>query len=267
MNLTRRKLNGSLGRSGGEVTPRRQKCRCLLDIRTRLYTLSCRGGYDGYMKLTKYTHSCVRVDNEGHALVIDPGNFAPEGEHAAALDGAEYLLITHAHPDHFDAERVLPLIAQRPQLRMWAPATVAQLITEAVPDAQVTAIEADSVLDVPGFEIKTFGGQHALIHPLIPMLANIGYLINGSVYHPGDSLVVPHGVKAPVLLAPIHAPWGKIQEVIDFVIAVGAERVHPIHNGMINERGTAIIENLVTMFGAKYGSAFEHLEVGQSVEL
>ena len=104
------------------------------------------------------------------------------------------------------------------------------------------------------------------------MLANIGYLINDSVYHPGDSLVVPHGVKAPVLLAPvllapIHAPWGKIQEVIDFVIAVGAERVHPIHNGMINERGTAIIENLVTMFGAKYGSAFEHLEVGQSVEL
>ena len=78
------------------------------------------------MELTKYTHSSVRMEHDGHVLVFDPGNFAPEGEHAQLLDGADYLLITHEHPDHFDADRVLPLIAEKPQLHIWAPRAVAE---------------------------------------------------------------------------------------------------------------------------------------------
>ena len=62
--------------------------------------------------------------------MFDPGNFAPEGEHAQLLDGADYLLITHEHPDHFDADRVLPLIAEKPQLRIWAPQAVAEKILD-----------------------------------------------------------------------------------------------------------------------------------------
>ena len=50
------------------------------------------------MELTKYTHSSVRMEHDGHVLAFDPGNFAPEGEHAQLLDGADYLLITHEHP-------------------------------------------------------------------------------------------------------------------------------------------------------------------------
>ena len=39
--------------------------------------------------------------------------------------------------------------------------------------------------------MRTFGGQHALIHPSIPIVANVGYLIDDAVYHPGDSFIVP----------------------------------------------------------------------------
>lgn len=219
------------------------------------------------MKLTKYTHSSVRLENEGHALVFDPGNFAPEGEHARLLDGADYLVITHAHPDHFDTARLLPLLSEHPELRIWAPQAVTETILETVPDAKVNAVTADSEFTVPGFQVQTFGGQHALIHPLIPIIANIGYLVNGTVYHPGDSLVVPHRVKAPNVLVPVHAPWGKVQEVIDFVIAVGARRAYPIHNGMINENGTGIIEGLITTLGGKYGTEFTHLNPGDTVDL
>lgn len=217
--------------------------------------------------MTKYTHSSVRLENEGYVLVFDPGNFAPDGEHAHLLEEADYLLITHAHPDHFDAHRLLPLIAEHPELQIWAPQAVVDTIREAVPDARINAVSADTIFEVPGFTVQTFGGQHALIHPLIPVIANIGYLINGILYHPGDSLVVPHGVKAPNLLIPVHAPWGKVQEVIDFVIAVGAERAYPIHNGMINDNGTAIIEGLITNLGGKYGTEFAHLNPAESVEL
>ena len=190
------------------------------------------------MKMTKYTHSCIRLENEGRTLVLDPGNFAAEGEHATALEGADYLFVTHAHPDHFDGPSVLPLIAERTEsqnpLKIWAPEAVAQVIKEAVPAAEVTVVSSDSEFSIPGFEVKTYGGQHALIHPLIQTIANIGYLINGAVYHPGDSLVVPHRVKAQTVLVPIHAPWSKVQEVIDFVIATGAQRVVPIHNVLLS---------------------------------
>ena len=223
------------------------------------------------MKMTKYTHSCIRLENEGRTLVLDPGNFAAEGEHATALEGADYLFVTHAHPDHFDGPSVLPLIAQRAEsqtpLKIWAPEAVAQVIKEAVPDAEVTVVSSDSEFSIPGFEVKTYGGQHALIHPLIQTIANVGYLINGAVYHPGDSLVVPHRVRANTVLVPIHAPWSKVQEVIDFVIATGAQRVVPIHNGMINQNGTGIIEGLVTNFGAKYGTELKHLNPGESIEV
>ena len=152
------------------------------------------------MKMTKYTHSCIRLENEGRTLVLDPGNFAAEGEHATALEGADYLFVTHAHPDHFDGPSVLPLIAQRAEsqtpLKIWAPEAVAQTIKEAVPAAEVTVVSSDSEFSIPGFEVKTYGGQHALIHPLIQTIANVGYLINGAVYHPGDSLVVPHRVRS-----------------------------------------------------------------------
>lgn len=216
------------------------------------------------MKLTKFTHSCVRLENKGKVLVLDPGNFSEVDE---ALDGADYLLVTHAHPDHFHGETVLPLIKANPDLIIYAPAAVVETIKDAVPDAKVTEAEAETSFELDGFSIKTFGGQHALIHPLVKTIDNFGYLINDKVYHPGDSLIVPHGLTVEHALAPIHAPWNKMSEVIDFVIALGAKKVYPIHNGLINENGHGIIENQITNFAKKYGSEYQHLDTRENIEL
>ena len=84
---------------------------------------------------------------------------------------------------------MLPLIAQRAEspdpVEDWAPEAVAQVIKEAVPAAEVTVVSSDSEFSIPGFEVKTYGGQHALIHPLIQTIANVGYLINGALVPPG----------------------------------------------------------------------------------
>ena len=52
------------------------------------------------MRLTKYSHSCVRFDNGSDVMVIDPGVFS---EIELALEGAQAVLITHEHADHLDA--------------------------------------------------------------------------------------------------------------------------------------------------------------------
>ncbi|GIJ81473.1 Beta-lactamase superfamily domain-containing protein [Micromonospora phaseoli] len=55
------------------------------------------------MQLTKYGHACVRVEDRGRALVIDPGTMTPEPEAWAEI---EAVLITHEHFDHFEPERL-----------------------------------------------------------------------------------------------------------------------------------------------------------------
>lgn len=210
------------------------------------------------MELTKFTHSCVRLDDGDRALVIDPGVFS---EVEQALDGAYGVIVTHEHPDHLDAGRVRSALSADPRLRMWAPPAVADMFDEF--GGQVVAIGPGESFDAAGFEVRTFGGQHAVIHQTIPVVANIGVLIEG-VYHPGDSLVVPP-TEVTTLLAPISAPWSKVSEVIDFVVSVRAANVHGVHDSMLTPPGLAIVEGHVTRIGALFDSAYTRLNPGDTV--
>ena len=155
------------------------------------------------MQLTKYTHSCVRLDDGDRSLVIDPGVFS---EVDAALDGVDAVLITHEHPDHIDTAKVTAALRGNPRLRLFAPAGVATALGEF--GEQVVAIAPGDAFEAAGFPVRTFGGQHAVIHPSIPVIANNGYFIADSIYHPGDSFSVPP-VDVQILLLPTNAPWSK----------------------------------------------------------
>jgi L-ascorbate metabolism protein UlaG (beta-lactamase superfamily) len=224
------------------------------------------------MELIKYTHSCVRLEKEGRVLVLDPGNFSGREELAEVLDGADALLITHVHPDHLDAAPVQEHLRAHPGLEVHAPASVAAGLREALGEVagegrRIHDAGPEAVLEVAGFTVRTFGGQHALIHPLIRTVDNIGYLVDDTVYHPGDSLVVPHGLSAPVLLAPIHAPWNKMAEVIDFVVSVRPERVFQIHDALLSQNGFGVLEKQLTAFAGKYGVEYRHLAPRERVLL
>jgi L-ascorbate metabolism protein UlaG (beta-lactamase superfamily) len=214
------------------------------------------------MQLTKYTHSCVRLDEGGRALVIDPGMFS---ETSLALDGAQAVLITHEHADHIDAPALIQAAKANSSLRIWAPAPVAASLTDL--GDQVTTVGAGESFDAAGFAITTFGGLHALIHPLVgTLVANICYLVDGRVYHPGDSFTVPT-VAVETLLLPIHAPWSKIGEVLDFAVAVRAPRAFQIHDALLNDRGSGLIDSLVGRIADSYGTTYQRLAARQTVEV
>lgn len=208
------------------------------------------------MQLTKFGHSCVRLDDGDRTVVIDPGVFSDVD---AALDGAQAVLITHEHPDHIDVDRVRAAAERDSRLRIWAPHSVAANL--AALGEQVVAVDAGESFDAGGFAVRAFGGQHAVIHTSIPVIANVAYLVDDAVYHPGDSFAVPP-TTVQTLLVPIHAPWSKIAEVIDFVIAVRAANVHQIHDALLNDIGIGMVEGHVTRIGGQYGSTFRHLNVG-----
>lgn len=205
------------------------------------------------MELTKYTHACVRLDDGDRSLVIDPGVFS---ELDAALDGVSGVLITHEHVDHIHAERLANALAADPRLQVWAPLGVVESLDEF--GEQVIAVDPGQTFVAAGFTVQTFGGQHAVIHPSIPVIANIGYLVEDSVYHPGDSFAVP-SVPVQTLLLPTHAPWNKVSEVIDFAVAVRAPRAFQIHDSLITDVAAHMIEGHVARISGPFGVTFTHL--------
>ncbi|MBO4205799.1 MBL fold metallo-hydrolase [Micromonospora echinofusca] len=182
------------------------------------------------MRLTKYTHSCVRIEHDGGVLVIDPGMFAEP----AALDGADAVLITHEHPDHLDVEALTAQLDRRP-LTVFGHSTLIDRLGAAA--AAFTPVEPGESFTAAGVPVRAYGGAHAVIHPDIPRIANLAYLVDDRVYHPGDSLVAPEDTEVETLFVPIHAPWLKISEAVDFVRAVAPRRAFALHDGLLNDAG------------------------------
>jgi L-ascorbate metabolism protein UlaG (beta-lactamase superfamily) len=211
------------------------------------------------MELTKYGHSCIRVDEGDRSVTIDPGIFSDVPE---ALDGTTAVLITHEHSDHIDVDTLRLAASRDSRMRIFAPAPVAKLLDDL--GEQVVTVASGETFDAGGFPVRTFGGQHALIHQTIPIVANLGYLIEDTVYHPGDSLVVPP-VQVAALLAPMNAPWSKVSEVIDFVVSVRAPVTVGVHDAMLTDPGRAIVEGHLTRIGAEHGVEYRALATGDQL--
>jgi L-ascorbate metabolism protein UlaG (beta-lactamase superfamily) len=185
------------------------------------------------MELTKHTHACVSLDKDGGGLVIDPGTFTPNA--AQLVAGTDAVLITHEHFDHVDENVITAALTARPELTVYGPDAVVDRWREAHPDQVVVVTEGDR-FTAAGFDIAVHGDTHAEIHRDVPRCANVGYLIDGALYHPGDAYHVP---PTPVgtLLLPTSGPWTKVGEAADYLRAVKPERAVQIHEVMLSEIG------------------------------
>ncbi|MFB6980106.1 MBL fold metallo-hydrolase [Streptomyces scopuliridis] len=210
------------------------------------------------MKLTKKSHACVRLEKDGRTLVIDPGGYTEDD----ATDGADVLLVTHEHPDHFNEGHLRAGLEANPAAELWTLRSVAERMSAAFPGRVHTVGHGDT-FSAAGFDVHVHGELHAVIHPDIPRITNVGYLVDGSVFHPGDALTVPdHPVET--LLLPVQAPWNKISEVIEYVREVKPRRSFDVHDALLTELARPIYD---TQIGSLGGAEHGRLAPGRSVEL
>ncbi len=199
------------------------------------------------MRLTKLGHSCVRIEHDGTVLVLDPGVFTD----ADAVDGADAVLITHEHPDHYHPDHL-----RRTTAPIYTIAAVAAQVSDGAPDLteRVTVVRPGEEFSVGTVPVTAVGELHAVIHDELPRFDNSGYLLglgDTTVFHPGDALTVPDQ-QVDLLLTPVCAPWMKVSEGIDFARLVGAPRNLAIHDRTYSEAGLGIADG---HFGRFLGAA------------
>lgn len=209
------------------------------------------------MRITKFGHACVRIEQDATTLVLDPGVFTdPE-----AVDGADAVLITHEHFDHYEPERL-----RRADAAIFTIEAVAAKIREDAPDLaeRITVVAPGETFTAAGLEVRAVGQLHAVIHPEFPRFDNSGYVVTAGgrrLYHPGDALTVP-GEPVDVLCAPVSAPWLKASEAIDFAREVKAAQNLAIHDRIYSEAGLGIIDTQMNALLPREGLTYTRLADG-----
>lgn len=205
------------------------------------------------MKLTKYEHACFTLEKDGRLLVVDPGAFTTD---LGSPDNVFAIVVTHEHADHFDPATLGALIAHNPNATVYAHENITKQFGDTLPHQ---AVSAGETVTIEPFVLEFFGGEHAVIHSSFSIVANLGVMINDSVYYPGDSFTEP-GKPIKVLALPVTAPWMRISEAIDYVSKLKPNLVFPTHDGVASEFGKQLPDRMIPKFVENYGGKYQRIK-------
>ncbi len=211
------------------------------------------------MRITKYEHACLVIEEQGQELVIDPGMYS---EKLPELTNVVALTLSHIHDDHSFRPHVERLLERFPLIKVFG----TQEVAEKLEGLAVTVVYHGDRHEVGPFILDFFGYFHQEIHRSMALVQNFGLMVNSELYYPGDSYTIPE-VQVGTLACPSSAPWLRIGDVIDFLSEVRPRRSFPTHNALLSEHGHQLQNARIRELTESLGGEFRYLEVGQSWEL
>ncbi len=187
------------------------------------------------MKITKYIHSCLLIEEDGQRLLMDPGTFSFIEKKVAPEDftNIHAILITHEHGDHVSPEAVKIISQRNPSAIVYVNS---EKTAEIVRGAGIEAVEVfkEGERNVVGFHVRGVLAQHEAIP--FPAPENTAYIINKKLLHPGDSYdPVLENHRMEILALPLTAPWGTWNDAIAFAIRQKPKIAIPIHDGFVKD--------------------------------
>lgn len=178
------------------------------------------------MKLTKFVHSCVLVEHNGQAILLDPGVFSWQSGlvDVTKLPQLNKIIVTHKHNDHLHEDFVRALVSQFPEVQWIAPPDAHALLKTFGTRNVSSQGDEDVIVKV---------GTHTSIAPLGETPQNLTVHLWNKVTDPGDS----HAFEKSnaVLLLPADAPWGSTVGAVNAALAQNPRFVLPIHDYMWHE--------------------------------
>jgi len=186
------------------------------------------------MTITKYIHSCLVFEQGDFKLLIDPGNYTFADGLVKPEDFADVsaIIITHIHADHLDIANLKAIIALSGAPVYTNNQVAAYLEKEGVKSQLFT----NGKRNFGGMEFEAMPLTHMpLLDSPIPEMT--GYLINGTILHPVDSLETKlTGFKnIELLILPTMAPFCNELQVTAFADALKPKNILPVHNGYAKE--------------------------------
>ncbi len=183
------------------------------------------------MTIKKIGHSCIVVETKGVRFLFDPGVFSKEQNELTGLDA---VIITHVHADHYDVDSIKQIRIKNPNAIFVTNHEVGALLTElGIPFEQ---IEDGGSMTLKNISIEAYGSKHEFIYQGVPEVINTGYVLDGTLYHPGDAYHVLKN-SAPVLALPVTAPWGTLRNTIDYAKTFKPKVCFPVHDATLKEPG------------------------------
>lgn len=212
------------------------------------------------MRVTKHEHAALRIESSGHLLLIDPGTLTLPVE---GVVDAVAVVITHEHPDHWSPAQLDRIQEATGGIPIYGPEGVAKAAT----GHDITVVHPGETVSIEPFTLEFFGGVHSVIHESMPVVDNVGVLVDGEFYYPGDSYAVPEGVDVKLLAAPLGAPWLKVGDAMDFVLAVKPRRAFGTHDMTLSTIGKTMHRARLEWATQQNGGEFLVLEPGESTDL
>lgn len=210
------------------------------------------------MRITKYTHSCLVVEENDKKILIDPGQYTFEAGDLtdAVLTGVDYCVVTHEHFDHFHEPAIRRLMDLSPQV-------VFKAGPEVVKKFKTIGVTADSTSDE---FISLEVGEHAHLWDGVPVIENTKVTIAGKLLHVGDSM---DATSTPEVLAvPFFGPWqnGTVTDAVNLIKKLQPPFVIPIHDwhynqearqGFLQRISEAVKTDNITVIGTEIGKAYD----------
>lgn len=183
------------------------------------------------MKLTKIGHASLLLEQNGERLLIDPGvwSFLEGDITPESLSPIDVVLITHEHPDHF-APDILKTIAIKKRFPIFTNSGVAKAAEAA--GIAVEVIPPGTEKTFGTFRVRGVSAPHGALPPGFTPPENYGFVINETLFHPGDSLAPVEDPHVPVLALPITAPWLTLRESVLFGQKLNPQFIIPIHDAI-----------------------------------
>ena len=102
-------------------------------------------------------------------------------------DDVDAVVVTHEHADHWTPDQLAHLRETNPDAVLYGP----QGVADAADGFEVHVVTDGDTVEAGPFTLSFHGTRHAVIHESIPVIDNVGVLVDGSLFYPGDQFTVP----------------------------------------------------------------------------
>ncbi len=206
------------------------------------------------MKITKFGHCCLLIEENGLRILTDPGSYSTLQNEIKDVD---VILITHEHQDHLHIDSLKIVLENNPNAKIITNKGVAKLLH--IEGIEYELVEHGQKIDFKGVSIEGFGEKHAEMYKTVTPVDNTGYFIQNKLFYPGDAFTNPKK-SVDILALPVAGPWMKLSEAIDYALEIKSKTAFPVHEGILKQPGTT--HRIPMDILPKHGVEFIILEEG-----